>query len=300
MAVAVEAPRSRAAGKARRTPGRAMLRFARRQPLGMLSLIVIVAMYALALLSPFISPYDWAEPFTGPKFLPPTFTDSHYFGTDDAGRDVFSRVLQGGRTSLTTSLYATIGSITIGAFFGIVSGYVLGTFDLIFQRFVDALQAMPGLIVLMVAGAVFPNNRPVLIMILMVLTMPVLGRVLRSQVLQTRALPYIDAARSLGASDVRVLLRHVFPNVAPLILIVFSVLVGSNMLVLTALAFLGVVDPASPDWGSMLNTATTNNLVSAPWVAIFPGLAITLAVLAYNLLGDSLRDELDPRLRGAR
>lgn len=281
-------------------PGRNIWRFVRRQPLGVVSLLVLLVMWGLAIGSPVVAPYDWAEPFTGPKFLAPTLTDSHYFGTDDAGRDVFSRVLMGGRISLSTSLYATIGSILIGAVFGILSGYILGLFDLVFQRFVDALQAMPGLIVLMVAGAVFPENRAVLIFILIVLRMPVLGRVLRAQVLQTRELPYIDAARALGASHPRVLLRHILPNVAPLILVVFTVLVGSNMLVLTALAFLGVVDPGTPDWGSMLNTATTNNLVSAPWVAIFPGLAITLAVLAYNLLGDSLRDELDPRLRGAR
>lgn len=300
MAVAADAPRGLSPAVALVRPGRTLFRFARRQPLGALSLIVLLVIWGMALLSSTIAPYDWAEPFTGDKFLAPTLSDSHYFGTDDAGRDVFSRVLHGGRITLTTSLYATIGSIVIGAVFGIVSGYVLGMFDLVFQRFVDALQAMPGLIVLMVAGAVFPENRWVLIIILMVLRMPVLGRVLRSQVLQTRELPYIDAARSLGASDVRVLVRHILPNVSPLILIVFSVLVGSNMLVLTALAFLGVVDPATPDWGSMLNTATSGSLVSAPWVAIFPGLAITVTVLAYNLLGDALRDELDPRLRGAR
>jgi ABC-type dipeptide/oligopeptide/nickel transport system permease subunit len=300
VAIAAEVPRRTSPDFTVLKPGRTLFRFMRRQPLGAVSLVILLVIWSLALFSPVIAPYDWSEPFTGDKFTAPTFTDSHYFGTDDSGRDVFSRVLQGGRISLTTSLYATVGSVTMGAVFGILSGYVLGKFDLVFQRFVDALQAMPGLIVLMVAGAVFPGNRAVLIMILMVLQMPVLGRVLRSQVLQMRTLPYVEAARALGASNPRVLLRHIFPNVAPLILVVFSVLVGGNMLVLTALAFLGVVDPATPDWGSMLNTATTTSLVSAPWVAIFPGLAITISVLAYNLLGDALRDELDPRLRGAR
>lgn len=152
----------------------------------------------------------------------------------------------------------------------------------------------------MVVVAAFSQSRVAVLIVLMALQAPGGGRVLRSQKLIVRNMAYVEAARSLGSSDTRLLFRHVLPNVAPLMIVVFSISVGFNMLLLTRLSFLGVISPSVPDWGGMLNVASQQSLIVAPWTAIFPGLAITISVLAYNLLGDAARDVLDPRLRGGR
>jgi peptide/nickel transport system permease protein len=288
---------------ARSTRGRrwgALLRVAVKKPLGTLSLIVLIAITVACVAAPLIAPYGWDELFTGEKLAGPTTAGSHYFGTDQTGRDLYSRVLFGGRVTLATSFLATTGAIILATLLGVLSGYLLGLFDLVFQRISDGLQALPALVILMVIAAVFPQNRWAVIAALTVLAAPGGGRVLRSQTLVLRGQPYVEAAQLLGASHLRILVRHILPNLAPLMIILFTVAIGSNMLVLTSLAFLGVIDPSTPDWGSMLNTAAQQYLVVAPWMAIFPGAAITLSVLGYNLLGDALRDVLDPRLRGSR
>ena len=199
-----------------------------------------------------------------------------------------------------TSFAATLGVIPLATLLGVISGYVLGLYDLVFQRLSDGIQALPGLVILMVVAAVFEQNRWAVVGALMVLASPAGGRVLRSQTLVLRNQPYVEAARVVGASHLRILLRHILPNLVPLIIILFSIAIGGNMLILTALAFLGVIEPSTPDWGAMLNVAGQQYLVVAPWMAIFPGVAISLSVLGFNLLGDALRDILDPRLRGTR
>lgn len=287
------------AGSTWRGPVSRLTKLARAKPLGTISLLLLIVIWGMVLLSPVLTPYQWDDLFTGPKLTGPTFEANHYFGTDNTGRDVFARVLSGGRLTLGTSLLATIGALTLASIFGILSGYVLGIYDLIFQRFADGLQALPALVVLMVVAAVFEQSRAGVLIVLMILQAPVGGRILRSETLKIRNLEYIEAARTAGATDVRIILRHVLPNVAPLMIVVFSISVGFNMLLLTSLSFLGVVDPSTPDWGGMLNVAAQTYLVAAPWTAIFPGAAITVSVLAYNLLGDALRDIYDPRLRGA-
>lgn len=274
-------------------------RMAKAKPLGAVSLVMLLIIWGMVLAAPLLTPYEWNELFTGEKLAGPTFQDQHYFGTDNTGRDVFSRVLNGGKLTLSTSLFATTGALILASIFGILSGYVLGLYDLIFQRFADGLQALPALVVLMVIAAVFEQSRLAVLIVLMVLQAPVGGRILRSETLKIRNLEYIEAARTAGATDVRILFRHILPNVTPLIIVVFTISVGFNMLLLTSLSFLGVVDPSTPDWGGMLNVAAQQYLIAAPWTAIFPGAAITVSVLAYNLLGDALRDIYDPRLRGA-
>lgn len=275
-----------------------LLHIAAKKPLGAVALIIILSIWTVCLLAPVLAPYAWDELFTGEKLSGPTTEGGHLFGTDNTGRDVLSRVLYGGRLTLITSLAATAGGIALASLFGIVSGYVLGLYDLIFQRLSDGLQALPGLVVLMVVAAVFEQNRWAVIGALMILTAPVGGRVLRSQALSLRNHAYIEAARVIGASPVRILARHMVPNLIPLMIILFTINIGASMLILTSLAFLGVIEPSTPDWGTMLNVAAQQYLVTAPWTAIFPGAAITLSVLSYNLLGDALRDVLDPRLRG--
>jgi len=262
--------------------------------------VVLAAIWLVCLLAGVLAPYGWDDLFTGPKLLAPALGSAHLFGTDQTGRDVLSRVLYGGRITLLTSLVATVGGILLASLLGILSGYFLGIFDLAVQRLSDALQALPGLVVLMVVAAVFRQNPWAVIVVLMVLGAPGAARVLRSQAIAIRNTPYIEASRAVGASSARILVQHVLPNIFPLIVVLSTVAVGANMLILTSLSFLGVIDPSTPDWGTMLNTASQQFLTVAPWMAIFPGAAITVSVLGYNLMGDALRDVLDPRLRGSR
>jgi peptide/nickel transport system permease protein len=213
------------------------------------------------------------------------------------GQDVFSRVLYGGRLTLTVSLLTSMAGVALASVIGVFSGYVLGTFDLAMQRLMDALQALPGLVVLLVIAAVFSGSLTWTMSALVILTAPGGSRLLRSAALGVRNVAYIEAARTVGANDARILLRHVLPNVAPLIIIVFSLSAGANLLIEATLSFLGVINSTYPDWGTMLNSSVQSYMVSAPWLAIAPGVGISLAVLGYNLLGDALRDILDPRLR---
>jgi peptide/nickel transport system permease protein len=280
-----------------RSHARGVLAIARRKPLGTAALLLLLALWFACLLAPVIAPYGWDELFVGPKLEAPS--SAHLFGTDSTGRDVYSRVLYGGRITLTISLVATLSGITIASVLGILSAYAGGLADLTIQRVSDAIQAMPALVVLLVVATVFRQNPWATIAALSILTAPSSARVLRSQVISVRGLPYVESAHTVGCSHKRILTRHVLPNVAHLIIILFTIGIGANMLVLTTLSFLGVVSPSTPDWGTMLSVSAQQYLIVAPWTAIFPGLAISLGVLGYNLVGDALRDVLDPRLRGA-
>jgi peptide/nickel transport system permease protein len=267
----------------------------RRQPLGMVALVLLVTIWALCLLAPAAAPYSWNQAFAGPRLQAPS--GDHLLGTDQVGHDLFSRMLYGGRLTLSVSLLATVGGVALATVIGVLSGYVLGTFDLLFQRVADAIQALPGLVVLMVIAAVFSGGLRWTMAMLVVLTAPSGARVLRSATLGVREAQYIEAARTLGAGHVRILLRHILPNVTPLIIILFSLAAGANLLLEAALSFLGVINSTYPDWGTMLNASAQSYMVAAPWLVIVPGAAISLTVLSYNLLGDALRDILDPRLR---
>jgi peptide/nickel transport system permease protein len=268
---------------------------ARRKPLGTVALVVLVVIWVLCICAPIVAPFAWNRVFAGPKLQGPSL--AHLFGTDQVGQDVFSRVLYGGRLTLTVSLLTSMAGVALASVIGVFSGYVLGTFDLAMQRLMDALQALPGLVVLLVIAAVFSGSLTWTMSALVILTAPGGSRLLRSAALGVRNVAYIEAARTVGANDARILLRHVLPNVAPLIIIVFSLSAGANLLIEATLSFLGVINSTYPDWGTMLNSSVQSYMVSAPWLAIAPGVGISLAVLGYNLLGDALRDILDPRLR---
>jgi peptide/nickel transport system permease protein len=268
---------------------------ARRKPLGTGALVVLVVIWVLCICAPIVAPFAWNRVFAGPKLQGPSLT--HLFGTDQVGQDVFSRVLYGGRLTLTVSLLTSMAGVALASVIGVFSGYVLGAFDLAMQRLMDALQALPGLVVLLVIAAVFSGSLTWTMSALVILTAPGGSRLLRSAALGVRNVAYIEAARTVGANDARILLRHVLPNVAPLIIIVFSLSAGANLLIEATLSFLGVINSTYPDWGTMLNSSVQSYMVSAPWLAIAPGVGISLAVLGYNLLGDALRDILDPRLR---
>jgi peptide/nickel transport system permease protein len=271
-------------------------RLAKQKPLGTISVLILAVMWLSAAFAPWVAPFYWRDVFSGPRLQAP---DSFYwFGTDDVGRDVFSRIVWAGRLSLTISFVATVLGITLGSLAGVVSGYYMGWFDLLWQRVVDAMQALPGLVLLMVLVQVLGTGLPVIAIALAVLTVPGSSRIIRSAVISIRENPYIEAAKVVGADSRRVMLRHVLPNAFPPVLILAAISLGGNLLLQASLSFLGLVSSEYPDWGSMLNAGARRFMESAPWLAIFPGLAIMLTVFAYNMLGDTLRDVLDPRLRG--
>ncbi len=271
-------------------------RLSMRKPLGTISAVVLIALWLMAAFAPAIAPFPADKVFAGPRLAGPSGT--HWFGTDEVGRDVFSRLVYGARLSLTVSVAATTIGITIGSALGIISGYFLGLFDLLWQRVIDAFQALPALVLLMVIAYVLGPKLPLVALALAVLTVPVVSRVIRGATLAVRENAYIEASHVIGAGSPRTILRHVLPNVAPTVIVLAAISLGSNILLQSSLSFLGLVSSQTPDWGGMLNLGARRYMEVQPWLAIAPGLAISLTVLAYNLLGDALRDILDPRLRG--
>ena len=271
-------------------------RFARRHPIGALSMLAVLLMAFGALFAGFVSTHDAfdisRDPLEGPSW-------SHLLGTDNIGRDTFSRIVHGSRVSLRVGILSVLISTGAGAVIGLVSGYMGGVFDLVTQRIVDGVQALPGLVLaLALVAALEPSSTNTVIAISIVAT-PANSRVIRSAVLSAKENTYIEAARAIGCSGPRIVLRHIFPNVVAPIIILASLGFGYAILVEASLSFLGLgTPPPTPSWGGMLNLSQTF-LEEAPYLALFPGLAISIAVLAFNLAGDTIRDVLDPRLRGA-
>jgi peptide/nickel transport system permease protein len=274
------------------------VRLARRKPLGTIALLIIVLVWLVAVFAPWISHYYWRDSLNGPRLTAPN--SRFWFGTDAVGRDVFSRVVWGARLSLTVSFVATALGIGIGSLIGVLSGYYMGIFDLSLQRVLDGFQALPVLVLLMVIVAVFGAKLYVVVLALMVVTIPASSRVVRSTVIGVRQNAYIESAKAIGAGDLRIILRYIAPNSFAPIVVLAALLLGSNLLVQAALSFLGLTSSEYPDWGGMLNAGARQYMVTAPWLAFAPGIAIALTVFAYNILGDTLRDILDPRLRGGR
>jgi peptide/nickel transport system permease protein len=285
--------------QARRGPGivNRLARVAVQKPLGTISLVVLVGIWAACLLAPLIAPYYHDTLFVGGRLDGPSWT--HLFGTDQQGRDVLSRILYGGRITLTLSLVATVMSMILSLIIGISSGYLAGLFDLLVQRLSDTIQALPGLVVLLVIGALFNGDKPVVLTSVAILSAPAGARLFRSAALTLRNEPFVEAAQAMGATHTRIVARHILPNVLPLTIVLGTVFIGANVLLLASLSFLGIINADGPDWGTMLNASSASYMVQAPWLVIVPASAITLVVLAYNLLGDAMRDILDPRLRRA-
>jgi peptide/nickel transport system permease protein len=271
-------------------------RTAARKPLGTIAVVVLAAMWLMAALAPAVAPFRADQVFAGPRLAEPNGT--HWFGTDEVGRDVFSRLLYGARLSLSVSVGSTALGVVIGTLIGVVSGYFLGWFDLLWQRVIDAFQALPALVMLMVIAYVLGPKLPLVALALAVLTAPFVSRVIRASTMALRENAYIEAAQVLGAGHARILLRHILPNVAPTVIVLAAIGLGANILLQSALSFLGLVSSQTADWGAMLNLGARRYMEVQPWLALAPGIAISLTVLAYNLLGDALRDILDPRLRG--
>jgi peptide/nickel transport system permease protein len=250
----------------------------------------------MAIFAPLITQYDPTS--TDPKFSLARPGGAHPFGTDFMGRDMWSRIVYGARISLAVG----VGSTGLGCFFGVtiglMSGYFGGWFDLIVQRFMDVMQSLPLLVMALVMTAALGPSLTNTIIAISIPLVPNVARVIRSNTLMLREMPYVEAARAIGMNEVSIALRHVLPNtLAPLIVLATAQL-GSTILVEAALSFLGLgVPEPHPSWGRMLSESAAEYVRTAPWLVIFPGLAISLAVFGTNLLGDALRDILDPRQR---
>jgi peptide/nickel transport system permease protein len=291
------------------------VRLARRKPLGTFGLIIIIIMVAITLATPAFARYDPAQAFErrNPTYNPSSTdlyrTDrkefildakaapsmKHWLGTDDAGRDIWARIAWGTRRSLGISVSSLAIAVVAGAFLGVASGFFGGMIDTLLQRLLDALQAFPPLLLLLLIASAFELTVRNLVLAFGFVGLTQVSRLVRAKVLSLRELPFVEAARVIGASDMRLMLRHILPNTIAPIIVVFTMGLGTVIIAEASLSFLGLT-PSGVSWGQMLD-AGRNFIYSSPWQAVFSGLAITLAVLAFNLVGDALRDVLDPRLR---
>jgi len=270
--------------------------FARRWPLGAAGAVIIVLMIGSAVFAPFIAPYDPLETDFAAQFSPPTM--AHWLGTDAFGRDLLSRIIYGSRTALMVGFASAFLGATLGAMLGVASAYFGGRIDLVVQRIVEIFLAFPIIILALAVVSILGTGVSNVIMAITVPMIPNCARVVRSSALAVRQMPYIDAARTAGFGYARIIFRHMLPNVMAPYLIMLTAFVGQAILLEASLSFLGLgVAEPTPAWGLMLRGAAVEFAESAPWMAIFPGLAISLGVFAFNLFGDALRDALDPKLR---
>jgi peptide/nickel transport system permease protein len=273
---------------------RAMRRLLRRKG-AVFGLFVIALLVALALLAPLISPYDpssqtWSAVRKAPSAL-------HWFGTDDVGRDVLARVIYGARASLMAGIISVAIAIALGVPAGLIAGYVGGFVDALFGRITDAMLACPFLILAIALAAFLGPSLGNAMIAIGITTTPIFVRLTRAQVMAVKVEDYVEAARAVGNPHWRIALVHILPNILPALLVQATLSLAAAIIAEAALSFLGLgQQPPAPSWGSMLNSAQ-RFLVNAPWMAVWPGLAIFLAVLSFNLVGDGLRDALDPRSR---
>jgi peptide/nickel transport system permease protein len=281
-------------------PGRVLrgLDHLRRKPLGAFGAVVIAVLILVGITVDVVAPYRYDAIDIPSRLNAPSAV--HFFGTDQQGRDIFSRVLFGTRSSVFTGFGAVIFAAILATTIGIVSGYYGGVLDLVFQRIIEIWQSFPGLIFVLFIVAIFRPSTLVLIVAVGLLFTAGTSRIVRGATLSVRQQTYIDAARALGVPDRRILLRHVLPNLLPVIIVSASVQVGAVILLESSLSFLGFGSPPPfPSWGRMLFDAQSEMQFN-PYLAIFPGAAIAVTVYSFNMLGDALRDILDPRLRGVR
>ncbi|MGE5525450.1 MAG: ABC transporter permease [Rhodospirillaceae bacterium] len=275
--------------------------FMRRQPLGAAGLSVIVIMVIAAVGANWIAPYDPLAVDYANLLAPPSA--EHWLGTDSFGRDVLTRIIYGARTALAVGFLSSILGSVVGAIIGVASAYFGGRIDLTIQRVMDVILSFPIIVLALAVSAILGKNIVLgidvnLIIAIATPMVPNVARVVRSSALAIRELPYIDAARVAGYSHARIIFRHIVPNVTAPFLIMLTAFVGQAILLEASLSFLGLgVTEPTPAWGLMLTGAAADFYQQAPWMIIFPGVAISLAVFAFNLFGDSLRDWLDPRIK---
>jgi peptide/nickel transport system permease protein len=271
--------------------------FVRRNPLGAAGGAAGLALMALAIGAPWVAPFPPLKTDFRRMSRPPDAVS--YFGTDQVGRDTLSRVIHGARTSLFVAFSAVLLGTTVGSLWGLASGYLGGRFDLVSQRVMEVLQSFPDLILAMAISMAIGTGMPAVILAIAITRLPFGGRVIRSVALSVKEMQYVEAGRSSGASQLRIMGYHVLPQCLAPYLVLATTHLGVAIVIEAALGFLGVgIPPPTPTWGNMLADSLTS-LVPHWWLVFFPGLAITVTVLAFNLLGDAIRDTLDPRLSPA-
>ncbi|HEV8439466.1 MAG TPA: ABC transporter permease [Methylomirabilota bacterium] len=277
---------------------RVILDFCRKKPLGGFGAVIVLVMLGMAVGAEWIAHYPYDQSIAGARMRPPGA--QFWMGTDNLSRDMWSRVVYGARISVTVG-FATIALGTlVAAAVGVSSAYIGGTYDMVTQRVVDAWMSFPYLIIILSIMAVLGPGLLNLILALSILIAASSARVIRGSALSVMQNPYMEAARAMGAGHLRIVGRYVLPNVMATIIIVATIGLGAVILAESSLSFLGFgVPPPYPSWGAMLSGSGRSYMYRAPWMAFWPGLAISLAVFGFNMLGDALRDVLDPRLRGA-
>jgi peptide/nickel transport system permease protein len=269
----------------------------RAKPLGALGGLLVVALVATAVFATVLAPYDPIEMRSTERLQPPGLR--HVLGTDDFGRDILSRVIHGARISMFLGFGAVAISTCLATLVGVLSGYYGGRLDTVLQRCIDTLMAFPALVILLTIMAMLGQGLGNVILALGIGATAGNARIVRSAVLAIKENQYIEMARALGCGDARILVRYVLPNVAAPIMVIVTLGLGVAILSESALSFLGFgVPPPAPSWGAMLSGSGRTYMLQAPWMAVFPGVAISLAVFGFNMLGDALRDLFDPRLRG--
>ncbi len=272
--------------------------FCRRKPLGAIGGAIVVVLLVLAVFAPWIAPYPYDETIGNARLKAPSA--QFWLGTDNLGRDMFSRVVYGAQVSVTVGFGAVLLATLLATTIGTTSGYFGGKYDIVVQRIVDAWQSFPFLVIILSFMAVLGPGLLNVIVALGILGAAGGSRVVRGATISVAQNPFIEAARALGCGHLRILVRYVLPNVAATIIILATIGLGGFILAEAALSFLGFgVPPPYPSWGGMLSGSGRTYMYQAPWMALWPGVAISLAVFGFNMLGDALRDVLDPRLRGA-
>ncbi len=270
--------------------------FCRANPLGAFGGFIVITMILMALFAPLLTSFDPTDNDFGAMLSAPDW--EHLLGTDQFGRDLLSRIIYGARTALLVGFVSSFAGCFLGLFLGVTSAYFGGRFDLLFQRVMDVFMAFPLIILALAVVAIFGTG---VVNVIIAITIPVIpraARIVRASALAIREMPYVDAARANGFSHARIIFRHMMPNVMAPFLIILTAQVGQAILIEASLSYLGLgVQEPIPAWGLMLRGGAQEYAESAPWVAIFPGLAITLAVFGFNLFGDSLRDWLDPKMK---
>ena len=263
--------------------------------LAMIGLAIFIVEIVLAILAPYISPYSYTKMDMTACFATPSAT--HFFGCDDMGRDIFSRVLYGARYSISIGILAVLFSVVIGCAIGAVAGYFGGQVDNIIMRLLDVIQAIPGMLMMIVISAVLGPGYLNTIIAMSFGSIPGMARMLRAQMLKERTNEYIEAATSINCSTFRIIFHHLIPNCLSPIIVQATMGVGQTITLAAGLSFIGLgVQPPIPEWGAMLS-ASRQFMRQAPHLVVFPGLAIAVTVLALNLMGDGLRDALDPKLK---
>jgi peptide/nickel transport system permease protein len=275
----------------------ALLLFCRRKPLGAVGGFLVLVMLVMAVGAPLIAHYAYDESIPGARMKTPGA--QFWMGTDNLSRDMWSRVVYGARVSVTVGFITIALATLVATAVGVSSAYIGGIYDIAVQRVVDAWMSFPYLVIILSLMAVLGPGLVNLILSLSVLVAATSARVIRGAALSVMENPYIESARAMGTGHLRIVLRHVVPNVMATVIIVATIGLGGVILAESSLSFLGLgVPPPQPSWGAMLAGSGRSYMQRAPWMAIFPGLAISLAVFGFNMLGDALRDVLDPRLRG--